>query len=83
MLGVDAVLVRPPSFFRAILTLDDLRDHFRAIADASPVPVLLYNFPGVSGVNLSADLVAHLAEPPQHRGHQGSRAAMCSRSASS
>ena len=68
MLGVDAVLVRPPSFFRAILTLDDLRDHFRAIADASPVPVLLYNFPGVFGVNLSADLVAHLAEHPNIAG---------------
>ncbi len=67
-LGVDAVLVRPPSFFSALLGVDDLRDHFRAVADASPVPVLLYNFPAAFGVNLSVDLVAQLAEHPNITG---------------
>ncbi|HJO39085.1 MAG: dihydrodipicolinate synthase family protein [Vicinamibacterales bacterium] len=67
-LGVDAVLVRTPSFFKALVTPDGLIDHFRAVADASPVPVLLYNFPQVTGVNLSADLVARLAEHPNITG---------------
>ena len=67
-LGVDAVLVRPPSFFSALLGVDDLRDHFLAVADASPVPVLLYNFPAAFGVNLSVDLVAQLAEHPNITG---------------
>ena len=67
-MGVDAVLVRPPSFFRALLAPNDLREHFRAVADASPVPVLLYNFPAVFGVNLSVDLVAQLAEHPNIAG---------------
>ncbi len=67
-LGVDVVLVRPPSFFSVLLGVDDLRDHFRAVADASPVPVLLYNFPAAFGVNLSVDLVAQLAEHPNITG---------------
>ncbi|MAG72262.1 MAG: dihydrodipicolinate synthase family protein [Vicinamibacterales bacterium] len=67
-LGVDAVLVRTPSFFKALVTPDGLVDHFRAVADASPVPVLLYNFPQVTGVSLSAELVARLAEHPNITG---------------
>src|SRR5215218_552335 len=43
-LGDDAVLVRTPSLFKAQMTSAALIDHYRAVADASPVPVLLYNF---------------------------------------
>jgi 4-hydroxy-2-oxoglutarate aldolase len=38
------------------------------VADASPVPVLLYNFPASTGVNLSAELVARLAAHPNITG---------------
>ena len=38
--------------------------HYTAIADASPVPVLLYNFTAATGVNLHADVVSGLAEHP-------------------
>ncbi len=38
--------------------------HYTAVADASPVPVLLYNYPAFTGVNLAPDLIGRLAEHP-------------------
>jgi 4-hydroxy-2-oxoglutarate aldolase len=61
-LGADAVLVRTPSYFKGRMTPDAFVRHYTAVADASPVPVLLYNYPAVTGVNLAADTVARLAE---------------------
>lgn len=59
--GADAVLVAPPSFYRPQLTAETLRDHFLAIADASPVPVVLYQVPrAFVSVELTAGLVARL-----------------------
>ena len=59
--GVDAVLVRTPSFFKAQMTTDVFVKHYTAVADASPVPVLLYNVSMFTGVNLPADAVEKLA----------------------
>ena len=42
--------------------------HYTAVADASPVPVLLYNFTAVTGVNLTPDAVARLASHPNVAG---------------
>jgi 4-hydroxy-2-oxoglutarate aldolase len=67
-LGADAVLVRTPSYYKAQMTPEALLAHFRHVADASPVPVLLYNLPGVTGVVLTPALVAALAEHPNIRG---------------
>ena len=61
-LGADAVLVRTPSYFKAQMTTDALLAHFRAVADASPIPILLYNLPGVTGITLTVPIVAALAE---------------------
>ena len=63
-LGADAVLVRTPGFFKSQMTGDAFIRHYTAIADASPVPVLLYNFAAVTGVNLLPSTVARLAEHP-------------------
>lgn len=63
-LDADAVLVRAPFYYRGQMTTDALTTHFRAVADASPVPVLLYNLPGVTGFSFTVDLVARLAEHP-------------------
>jgi 4-hydroxy-2-oxoglutarate aldolase len=59
--GADAVLVLTPFYFKSQMTQEALADHYRAVADASPVPVLLYNFTNVTGVNLTPDAVAALA----------------------
>jgi 4-hydroxy-2-oxoglutarate aldolase len=63
-LGADAVLVRTPGFFKSQMTGDAFVQHYSAVADTSPVPVLLYNFTAVTGVNLLPATVARLAEHP-------------------
>jgi 4-hydroxy-2-oxoglutarate aldolase len=60
--GADAVLVRPPMGFRSLMTVDALVRHYTAIADASPVPVLLYNFPNAFGVELTLPVIDKLAQ---------------------
>jgi 4-hydroxy-2-oxoglutarate aldolase len=67
-LGADAVLVRTPSYFKGRMTPDAFVRHYTAVADASPVPVLLYNFTAVTGVNLTVDTVARLAQHPNIAG---------------
>ena len=62
--GVDAVMVRTPSFFKPQMTTELLVGHFRRVADASPVPVLLYNVTMFTGVNLRPDAVEQLAVHP-------------------
>ena len=63
-LGADAVLVRTPFFFKAQMTPDALITHFRGVADASPVPVVLYNMPHNTGVTLTPPVVHTLAQHP-------------------
>jgi 4-hydroxy-2-oxoglutarate aldolase len=63
--GADAVLVQPPSFYKPLMTPAALRDHYLAVADASPVPVLMYQVPPrFSGVELEPGLVAEVARHP-------------------
>jgi 4-hydroxy-2-oxoglutarate aldolase len=66
--GADAVLVRTPGAFKEQLTSDALVGHYTAVADASPVPVLLYNFPRLTGVTLQEEAVARLAPHPNIAG---------------
>ena len=63
-LGADAVLVRTPSYFKPRMTPDALVAHYTALADAISVPVLLYNYPAVTGLTLTADAVGRLSEHP-------------------
>ena len=58
--GADAILVVTPYYNKA--TQNGLYQHFKTIADASTVPVILYNVPGRTGCNLLPKTVARLAE---------------------
>ena len=60
--GADAVLVVTPYYNKA--TQNGLYKHFTTIADASTVPVVLYNVPGRTGCNLLPKTVARLAAHP-------------------
>jgi 4-hydroxy-2-oxoglutarate aldolase len=67
-LGADAVLIRTPSFFKSQMTADALTKHYVAVADASPIPTLLYNLPGPTGITLTLPLVQALADHPNIAG---------------
>jgi 4-hydroxy-2-oxoglutarate aldolase len=60
--GADVALVAPPSYYRPQMTPEALRDHYTAVADSAPIPLVLYQVPtAYSGVELRAGLVAELA----------------------
>ncbi len=61
-LGADAVLVVTPYYNKA--SREGLVEHYNAVADSVDLPVIMYNVPGRTGMNLSADTVAQLARHP-------------------
>lgn len=64
-LGAVATLVLPPYFYKASLTHDALVAHYRAVADVSPIPVLMYNVPAFTGIDFALPTFMTLAEHPQ------------------
>lgn len=75
--GADAVLVQPPAYYRNAMNGDVLARHYRTVADACPVPVILYQVPlRFSTVELSTGLVAELSEHPNVIGIKDSRGDM-------
>ena len=60
--GADAILVVTPYYNKA--TQNGLIKHFSTVADASTVPMIMYNVPGRTGCNLLPKTVAKLAEHP-------------------
>jgi len=63
-LGAEAALVVNPFYYRQHLSHDALRRYFEAIAEASPIPILIYNVPKFTNANLPVELVAELAQHP-------------------
>ena len=62
-LGVDGILQVVPYYNKP--SQEGIYQHFKAVSDASDVPVLLYNIPGRSGVNMAAQTVSRLSVHPQ------------------
>lgn len=62
--GYDAVLIKTPHYFKPLLTPEALARHYITIADASRLPVLIYSIPQYTGISITADWVARLAEHP-------------------
>ena len=59
--GADLLLVSTPHYYRAAMTHEALIAHFRRLADASPVPLLLYNVPKFTGFVLPVETVGELS----------------------
>jgi len=76
-LGADAVLVKPPAYFKAAMSPQVLATHYRAVADASPVPVIVYQVPlRLSTLELPTGLVAELSRHENIVGIKDSRGSL-------
>ena len=76
-MGADAVLVQPPAFYRGAMTDAALLEHYRAVAAASPIPVILYQVPlRMSTLEFSSSLVADLAKIANVVGIKDSRGSL-------
>ncbi|KAI9810048.1 MAG: hypothetical protein M1826_003774 [Phylliscum demangeonii] len=63
--GADYALVLPPSYYRALFTPGSILDFFRDVADQSPLPILIYNYPAATtGVDLDSDAIIRLSAHP-------------------
>ncbi|KAH0533074.1 hypothetical protein TsFJ059_001687 [Trichoderma semiorbis] len=69
--GAEAALILPPSYYRAQTDEESIYNYFIAVADESPIPIILYNYPGaVSGIDMDSDLLIKLA---QHKNIVGTK----------
>lgn len=59
--GAEAALVIAPSYFKRQLTAEALRTHYHTVAEASPIPILIYNVPLHMGYDLGAEWIVRLA----------------------
>ncbi len=61
--GADIALVLPPFYYRGSMTTQAMIAHFRAVADNSPLPILIYNMPAnTGGLDLDATTICTLAK---------------------
>ncbi len=67
-LGVDAALIRTPSYFKSQMTREALKKHYHSIADQVRIPVFPYHIPQVTGLTIAPQLVSELAAHPNIRG---------------
>ncbi|KAF2738721.1 aldolase [Polyplosphaeria fusca] len=69
--GGEYVLLVPPSYYRYAMDEDALYEYFTNVADGSPLPIILYNYPGaVAGIDMDSDLIIKLAK---HRNIVGTK----------
>ena len=62
--GADAALVLTPSYYKGRMTPEALVRHYHTVADASPIPILIYNMPACTGIDLDAATIAAIATHP-------------------
>ncbi|KAF2744823.1 aldolase [Sporormia fimetaria CBS 119925] len=63
--GGEYVLLVPPSYYRYAMDEDAIFEYYTKVADGSPLPVILYNYPGaVAGIDMDSDLIIRLAKHP-------------------
>jgi 4-hydroxy-2-oxoglutarate aldolase len=63
-LGYDIAMVRTPHYYKKQMQPANLLAFYRTVADRSPIPVIIYNFPQATGYDMPAELVIELAEHP-------------------
>jgi len=63
-LGYDIAMVRTPHYYKKQMLAANILAFYRTVADRSPLPVIIYNFPQATGYDIPAELVIELAEHP-------------------
>lgn len=63
-LGYDVAMVRTPHYYKKQMQAANMLAFYRTVADRSPLPVIVYNFPQATGYDIPAELVIELAEHP-------------------
>ncbi|PYX05419.1 MAG: dihydrodipicolinate synthase family protein [Acidobacteria bacterium] len=63
-LGYDVALLRTPHYYKKQMQPGNLLAFYRTVADRSPLPVMIYNFPQATGYDMPAELVIELAAHP-------------------
>ena len=67
--GGDYALVLPPSYYKPMYRSTALVEFFQDVADASPIPILIYNYPAaVGGIDMDSDAIIQLAKHPNIAG---------------
>jgi 4-hydroxy-2-oxoglutarate aldolase len=61
-IGADAAVVLSPFYYKGLMTQGVLVKHFHSVADASTIPVIIYNMPACTGIDLSAETIAAIAD---------------------
>jgi 4-hydroxy-2-oxoglutarate aldolase len=62
--GADAALVVTPHYYSGSMTMPSVLHHYQAVAEASPIPVLLYNVPKFTHVDIDAPTIAQASGHP-------------------
>jgi 4-hydroxy-2-oxoglutarate aldolase len=73
-LGALAALVLPPFFYKQSLTPEVLIAHYQAVAEESPIPLLVYNVPAFTGIDFAPATLLKMAEHPRIVGYKDSSA---------
>ena len=63
-LGYDVAMIRTPHYYKSQMKPKNILAFYRTVADRSPLPVIIYNFPQATGYDIPAELVIELAEHP-------------------
>jgi len=67
-IGADVALFISPCYYKSKMDNAGLTDYYTRVADASPIPVSVYNMPANTGVDMSAELVIKLSQHPNIAG---------------
>jgi 4-hydroxy-2-oxoglutarate aldolase len=62
MIGADAAIIVNPHYYKGQMTAPVLANYYHMVADASPIPIVIYNLPPATGMDLPAELLAELSQ---------------------
>jgi 4-hydroxy-2-oxoglutarate aldolase len=64
LLGASGAMIVTPHYYKARMDHKAMLKHYTTLADSSPVPVILYNVPAFTGIDLTAEIIIELSNHP-------------------